>query len=179
MYLARYSNQPDLGAYLPRLQVPNSLLHSFKHSNIQTIFSSIITNNQNQDSNQINNYTKNKNKTNKSCPSSADYVSAPHVTISSKEFLPPISKSNVKSAAPQIPVSSSFPSFLHPPPLQIFRNFHNNNPPSPTLIRVFESLPLMSHLPRQLALDHRRNFSTPLPPLSAPNQTPRKRAIRL
>lgn len=34
MYLARYSNQPDLGAYLPRLQVPNSLLHSFNDSNI-------------------------------------------------------------------------------------------------------------------------------------------------
>lgn len=64
MYLARYSNQPDLGAYLPRLQVPNSLLHSFNDSNIQTIFSSIITNNQNQDSNQTNNSTKNKNKNN-------------------------------------------------------------------------------------------------------------------
>lgn len=89
------------------------LLHSFNDSNIRTIFS---FNNHKQPnpkikSNQINNHTKNKNKVNnKSCPSSADYVSAPHVTISSKEFLPPISKSNVKSAAPQIPVSSSFPS---------------------------------------------------------------------
>lgn len=127
----RYSNQPDLGAYLPRLQVPNSLLHLFNDSNIQTIFPSIATNNQNQKSNQIKNYTKNKNKTNKSCPSSADYVSAPHVTISSKEFLPPISKSNVKSAAPQIPVSAFFPSFLHPPPLQIFPSITITTPPHP------------------------------------------------
>lgn len=170
MYLARYSNQPDLGAYLPRLQVPNSLLHSFKPSNIAFFF---FFNNHKQPKPKIKSnqqlYEEQEQEQEQPCLSSAVYVSAPHVTISSKEFLPPISKSNVKSAAPQIPVSCFFPNLP----------FHNNTNPSPTLIRVFESLSLISHLPRQLAIHHRRNFSTPLPPLSAPNQTPRKRAIRL
>lgn len=175
MYLARYSNQPDLGAYLPRLQVPNSLLHSFN----QTFFF-IITNNQNQNSNQIKNYTKNKNKNNnKSCPSSAVYVSAPHVTISSKESLPPISKSNVKSAAPQIPVSSSFPSL--PSFIRHLYKFSLPQQQPPLTHANMSFLNPFANIspPRQLALHHRRNFSTPLPPLAAPNQTPRKRAIRL
>lgn len=172
MYLARYSNQPDLGAYLPRLQVPNSLLHSFKHSNIRTFFFSIT-------SNQTYNYTKKQEQEQQqimslvgglcfctACNNLLERVSPTHLKIQCEVCGTTNPSKFLLSFLPPSATSTNFP-------------FHNNNKPSSTLIRVFESLPLISHLPRQLALDHRRNFSTPLPPLSAPNQTPRKRAIRL
>lgn len=128
----RYSNQPDLGAYLPRLQVPNSLLHSFNDSNIRTIF---FFNNHKQ--------PKPKLKSNQKLYEEQEQdqqimslVGGLCFCTACNNLLERVSPTHLKiqcEVCGTTNPSKFLLSFLPPSATSINLPFHDNNPPSPTL----------------------------------------------